>query len=260
MRTRNICLILAALFIVLGAGAAFAGVADLGGTSWRVVAYNVGKVNTLTPVEGEHVIHVVFGKNGHISGSGVNGFTANYSAMHSRSSGRNSIEIRNTSLGNRHKYSNTAMRNQEREILEAMRGAVSYRMAGGQLDLLYRNGRIAATLLTTDEISVETRRENILSHANLAVPYDQRHLEMAKHVATYTVYRNGLKEATIVPNGPDAVILTIDGENFHLTRLLEAGRVRYIDRNDHSAELWESEGKTTIIVRGDINSDFVPVY
>ena len=262
MKARNIHLILAVLLVILGAGAASAGVADLGGTSWRVVAYNVGKLNTLTPVEGEQDIRVVFGKNGHISGAGVNGFTAHYSAMRSRNRGRNSIEIRNASLANRRAYGSAALRRQEQEILQAMRGAVAYRMAGGQLDLLYRNGRIAATLLTTDDMSVEVRRENILSHANLAVPYDRYHVQNVSNVAvanTYTVYRNGFKEATIRPDGPDTILMTLDGEIFRLHKLREGNNVRFVERDDRTTELWESDGKTTIVVRGHINSGFVPV-
>ena len=267
MKVRSIGLLLAALLVVLGSGVALAGVADLGGTSWRVVAYNVGKYNTLTPVEGDHEVMVTFGKNGRVSGAGINGFTAHYSATRSRN-GRNAIAISNVSLGHRSAYRTAAERGQERNIVHALNGAVAYRMAGGQLDLLYRNGRIAATLLTTDEAKVEVRRENILDHANLAVPYDKEHVQGA-HIqgvsstavaTTYRVYRNGYKEATVRPDGPDAILLTLDGEVFRLHRLHDQSGVRFIEREDRTAELWESDGKTTIVIRGNMHPDFVPVY
>lgn len=282
MKTKRVGFVLAVLLVVMGAGAAFAGVADIGGTNWRVVAYNVSNYNTLRRVQGDQM-RVSFGKNGRIAGKGVNSFTAGYTASRSRGS-QNHIDISGIRLSNRAPYSGSGLYRQERDILQAMDGAVSYRMAGGQLDLLYRNGRIAATLLTVNEEDVMVRREDILEHADLAVPYDRPHYYVEHHSVPkhrdifrtdaeyresykeeyekteYREYRSGNRRASVRQDGPDAIILTTGGETFRLHRVQDETGIRYVELADGNAELWESDDELTIIVRGNIYPGFVQVH
>lgn len=154
--------ILAAVLVVLGAvGVAFAATADLGGTSWKVVGYNNGSYNTLTPVMNSDAVRVVFGRDGKMSAmSGRNGYTANYSVV---GAGQRTLRIsKPAATASRVTYATTAERAQETAIMRAMNSATHFRLAGGQLDLLRNDGSLAATLLTTDEATVIARREAIL--------------------------------------------------------------------------------------------------
>lgn len=262
MRIRG--LMLATLLAVLGmVGVAFANVGDVGGTSWRVVAYNIGQHNNLTHVSNNNEILVNFGQNGRVTGHGQSSFAANYSVMR----GQHRIHISNPGMTARNvSQRSTAATYEERAIMQAFRNATHFRMAGGQLDLLYSDGRIAATLLTTNEQAVIARRAELLGNSRIAVasvPSSANVIQLqsvsSATVRTYTVYRAGTREARIERMGNDAVMMTIDGETFRLTRVVSPEGVRYVAVNDPQTVLWERDGKSTIVIRGQEYPEFIEV-
>ena len=288
MRFKSI--LMAAVLVVVAAGVAFANVGDFGGTSWRVVAYNIGQHNHLEEVTGHDII-VNFGHNGRVTGTGVYNFAAGYNAV----TGRHRININTPTVTHRASYTvaDTDAR-AERAVMKAMGNAVYYRMAGGQLDLLYPDGRIAATMLTTNDAQVLARRQNLLMHAKLATQYDRDRLagiapSTAVNVAsvtpadtvivttvpvttatpvnvanvstvrTYTVYRAGDTEARIEREGPDSIWLTMNGETFRLRKMDTPDGVKYVAINDPKTELWERDGRTIVVIRGERYPDFIEV-
>lgn len=223
-------------------------VADLGDTKWRVVAYNVGKYNDLTRVRGDREIRLAFGRNGQISGAGVNAFTARFSATRSRTA-RDSIAIRNAKLATRNAYANAEQRQQERDVLRALTGATSYRMAGGQLDLLYANGRIAATLLAVADPKDTTRAEGIQRSGTVQIPPDNyRHDDG----------RLGTLRPTVRYEDEDNVLVIMNGEVYHLDREHTGGRFHFVPLADGTFEIWESDGENkALILRSTPNMEFM---
>ena len=264
MRVWKISVLLTMLLVVLGASAASAAtrvvttprvrtvarvsVADLGDTKWRVVAYNVGKYNDLTRVRGDREIRLVFGKNGQISGTGVNAFTARFSATRSRTS-RDSIAIRNAKLATRNAYANAEQRQQEQNVIRALSGATAYRMAGGQLDLLYANGRIAATLLTIDDQKIVQRQEAVQGSVTPQIVTDDY---------SHTQSRLDNLRPTVRYEDEDNVLLIMNGEVFHLNREQNGGRFHFVPLDDGTFEIWESDGENkALILRSTPNMEFM---
>lgn len=147
----KIMLALLALFGVLSAQAAFAGIEDLAGLEWRVVEirYQDGKMRETLPNTN---VTALFSDNGNVSGSaGCNRYFAAYSAS------GNSIKIGPVGSTRKMCAWPKGIMDQEDAFLRAIESVAGFRIYGEQAALLDAAGEVVLVMADAEALALSQR-------------------------------------------------------------------------------------------------------
>lgn len=278
MRFKAIFLsVLLVALLSTSAAFAFVGGGPIKGTTWRVVGYNDSSThNELKLLPADQQFTVTFDRNGRVAGrAGSNAFTSHYSVNGSK------INIAPAHLAQRASSVSGTTYAQERSFLNAMNKASRWRMAGGQLDLLHWDGRIAATLLTTDEAAVVARRENLYEDAVVrpasvrpaktvrtssvpvvqsvrtvsVVPVESAVVRTASvqtlgATSGSYVYMSAPNQARIDYTDGDDVAMTVGGKTYKMKSVSAASGAKFEAVGDPSTTFWSKGERASITVKG----------
>ncbi|MDL2298537.1 META domain-containing protein [Synergistaceae bacterium OttesenSCG-928-D05] len=214
-------LVIAVSLAVLLTASAFAYTGELGGTNWRVTGINNGKQAVVSTLAGTELT-ANFGRNGILSGSaGCNTYTATYDLY------GNIVKIGTPASTRKMCMTPEGIMEQETIFLNALENTRSWRLMGGNLDLLGEDGSISLSLVpaATDE--------------------------------TVFLYRNpDGKEALVEMFDTDKLTMTIDGKTYPMQQTISASGARYEALGDPKTVFWSKGDKAYVAVEGKDLPDF----